>query len=160
MLARQLALPASHVRSPCPEPDRWPGLEKVGVGGTARKDLQAYTLVPPGEEGLTEAALPPAPPPLQSQKPFQASSLISIFLYPTFCKSFMAFLQPTFSMRYLLFCGLSQNGNQNVSTQVTFTLFEVVFLPLPQHALHPLSCGREPLPSSPARMGGLRRFLG
>lgn len=69
MLARQLALPASQVRSPCPEPDRWPSLEEVGVEGTTRKDLQAYTLVPPGEEGLTEAALPPDPPPFRVKSP-------------------------------------------------------------------------------------------
>ena len=43
MLARHLDLPASHVRSLCPKPDHWPGLEEVGVGWGVNpgKDLQA-----------------------------------------------------------------------------------------------------------------------
>ena len=60
MLARHLDLPASHVRSLCPKPDHWPGLEEVGVGWGVNpgKDLQAYTLVHPREKGVAKAALP------------------------------------------------------------------------------------------------------
>ena len=81
VVARKLYLPASHVRSLCPKPDHWPGLEEVGVGwkrGNPGKDLQAHTLVQPREEGVAKAAQPADS--LKSQKLFWASSLTSAFL--------------------------------------------------------------------------------
>lgn len=54
MLARQLDLPASHVRSLCPKQDPWPGLEEVGVGWVGGNPGRICKLTPwcsPGKRG-------------------------------------------------------------------------------------------------------------
>ena len=51
MLARHLDLPASHVRSLCPKPDHWPGLEEVGVGWGGEPREGSTSLYPGAPQG-------------------------------------------------------------------------------------------------------------